>query len=46
MENKKCECCGNTLKEYFIRQKFCNNCSVYLKELKAKVYYYIEENDR
>ena len=34
---KRCECCRKELKNIMGGQKYCNSCSVYLKDLRKKI---------
>lgn len=43
---KICECCKNVFKYYIDRQKLCNRCTVYHKDLRAKINYYRKEVKR
>jgi hypothetical protein len=36
-KNKKCECCNKDIEGNL---KLCNSCSLYVKDLKRKFYYY------
>lgn len=40
----KCECCKRKIGKWK-NQKFCNSCSLYLRELKRKLYYYKNKSE-
>ena len=43
---KICECCKNVFKYYGGTQKLCNRCTVYHKNLRARMNYYRKEVKR
>ncbi len=41
---KRCECCNNVVGYKFCNQKYCTNCSLFIKKIKLKINILEREN--